>query len=437
MNSSTLHTRRQFLRTGVLGGAMAWSLPVFLERTFFALDAAAADAAIQTMTGKDAPILVVVQLAGGNDGLNTLIPFGDGAYYAARPRLGIAADKTLKLNDHLGLHGGLKNLRGLYDGGNLAVVQGVGYPNPNRSHFRSTDIWQTASDADRVERHGWIGRYFDSCCGGEDPTVGVSIGRETPLAFTASQPKGITLARPEQFRFLTQAASDPSATEDAFREMTMMDGDDAGAGGSVQGVGAAGAMAGGDMMDYLRRTSLDAQVSSDRILEITRRVKSQVTYPGGQLANSLSLVGRLIAGGMPTRVYYVSQGGYDTHSGQAGAHERLLGELDAALGAFVADLRAQGNFSRVLTMTFSEFGRRVAENNSGGTDHGAAAPLFVLGGGVKPGLYGQHPSLTKLHTGDLVHNVDFRSVYATVLDQWLRAPSETVLRRKFPNLGFV
>jgi uncharacterized protein (DUF1501 family) len=439
MNEPTFHTRRKFIRTGVLGGAVAWTLPVFLEKTFFALDAAAADSAVQAMTGKDGPILVVLQLAGGNDGLNTVVPFADDAYYKARPRLGIAAANTLKLNDSLGLNPRLAKLRGLYDSGELALIQGVGYPNPNRSHFRSTDIWQTATDADKFERHGWLGRYFDSCCGGEDPAVGVSIGRQTPLAFSASTPKGITLARPEQFRFHAESASNPTATEGLFREMNGMDASpsDDDAGGTVQSLGAAGAMVGGDTMDYLRRTALDAQISSDKILEITRKVRSSATYPGGPLANSLSLVARLIAGGMATRVYYVSQGGYDTHSNQSGAHDRLMGELDAALGAFVADLKAQGNFDRVMLMTFSEFGRRVAENNSGGTDHGAAAPMFVLGGGVKPGLYGKQPSLTQLTDGDLSYNVDFRSVYATVLEKWMHAPSEKVLRRKFPTMTFV
>ena len=437
MNEPTIHTRRQFLRTGVLGGAMAWTVPVFLEKTFFALDAAAADAAVQTMTGKDAPILVVLQLAGGNDGLNTVVPILDDAYYKARPRLGIAAGNTLKLNDHLGLHPRLTTLRGLYDSGELAVLQGVGYPNPNRSHFRSTDIWQTASDADKFDRHGWLGRYFDSCCGGEDPAVGVSIGRETPLSFSASTPKGISLARPEQFRFLADNANDPETADDLFREMNGMDAADENAGGTVQSLGAAGTMVGGDTMEYLRRTSLDAQVSSDKIREITRKVRASASYPGGQLATSLSLVARLIAGGMSTRVYYVSQGGYDTHSNQSGSHNRLMGELDAALGAFVADLKAQGNLDRAMLMTFSEFGRRVAENNSGGTDHGAAAPMFVLGGGVKPGLYGKQPSLTELTDGDLIYNVDFRSVYATILEKWMAAPSEKVLRRKFPTMTFV
>lgn len=431
MSEHTLHTRRQFLRTGVLGGAVAWTLPVFLEKTFLALDAAAADSLIQTATGRDGPILVVLQLAGGNDGLNTLIPYADDAYYAARPRLGIPADKALRLDDHLAMNARLTGLRGLYDSGDLAIVQGVGYPNPNRSHFRSTDIWQTASDADRFEREGWIGRYFDACCQGADPAVGVSVGRQAPMAFTARTPAGITLSRPEQFRFISETAGNPEATEEVFRGMM-----EENSGASVQALPGQ-SDTGGDTLDYLRRTALDARVSSDRILEITRKSRTPVPYPGGQLANGLNLVARLIAGGMPTRIYYVSQGGYDTHSGQAGSHDRLLGDLDASVSAFVADLKTQGHFDRVLLMTFSEFGRRVAENSSGGTDHGAAAPLFVLGGGVRPGLYGRQPSLTQLDKGDLIYNVDFRSVYATVLENWLGAPGEAVLKRKFPTMAFL
>jgi uncharacterized protein (DUF1501 family) len=193
----------------------------------------------------------------------------------------------------------------------------------------------------------------------------------------------------------------------------------------------------GDTLDFLQRTSLDAVVSSDRVAEIIKRTQPGVSYPPSRLADSLNLVARLIGGGMPTRVYYVAQGGYDTHSSQAGSHEKLMQELDTSLAAFCADLKAQGNFNRVLLMTFSEFGRRVAENASGGTDHGAAAPLFVIGGKVKPGLHGEAPSLSQLHNGDLIHRVDFRSVYATILSKWLNAPVEPVLKRGFPLMSFV
>lgn len=434
MNNPTLHTRRHFLRTGILGGAMAWTVPAFLERTFLALDAQAADSAVQVATGKDGPILVVLQLAGGNDGLNTVVPFEDDAYYRARPSLAVSPRDIIRVSDGLGFHQKLTGLKSLYDEGNLALIQGVGYPNPNRSHFRSTEIWQTAVDADKVDRHGWIGRYFDSCCAGADPAVGVSIGKQTPQAFSAENPHGISLSRPEQFRFVSENSSDPAATEAAFRQMTEMDEENTG--------GSIGDLPGmvsneGSTVDFLRKTTLDAQVSSDKILEISRKFRPMVRYPGGQLAESLSLVGRLIAGGMPTRIYYVSQGGYDTHSGQANSHARLLGEMDAALSAFAADMKAQGNYERVVVMTFSEFGRRVEENASKGTDHGAAAPLFVFGGGVKAGIYGKQPSLTELNEGDLIHNVDFRSVYATVLDKWLKAPSEVVLKQKFAGLDFV
>lgn len=427
----TLHTRRQFLRTSLLGGAVAWSVPVFLERTFFTLDAMAADSMVPT--GKDSPILVVLQLAGGNDGLNTLVPFSDDAYHRARPTLGIR--NPLKITDHLGLHPRLTGMRGLYDEGHLAIVQGVGYPNPNRSHFRSTEIWQTASDANKTESHGWIGRFFDSCCKGEDPCVGVSIGSQTPQAFVAEDPKGISFAQPEQFRFASEKASDPAAAEEFFRNMNEQSGE-SNDGGSIDMLqGSSGAH--GDTMDFLRRTALDAQMSSDKVLEITRKSKAPVPYPSNNLASSLNLVARLIGGGLPTRVYYVGQGGYDTHSNQLGSHERLMGELDSALSAFVADLKAHGNFNRVVLMTFSEFGRRVAENGSGGTDHGAAAPLFVTGGAVKAGLYGKTPSLTQLYNGDVVHNVDFRSVYASVLENWLKVPVAPILNRPFPTLNFV
>jgi uncharacterized protein (DUF1501 family) len=190
-------------------------------------------------------------------------------------------------------------------------------------------------------------------------------------------------------------------------------------------------------MDFLRRTALDAQLSSDKILAIARKYKSTVTYPPGQLASALGIIAKMIAGGLPTRVYYASQGGFDTHAGQMNAHERLMGDLNGAVAAFVADLKQQGNFERVLLMTFSEFGRRVAENANGGTDHGTAAPMFVVGGSAKPGTFGKYPSLTDLDRGDLKFQTDFRSVYGTVLEHWLNAPSDVVLGRKFPILPIV
>jgi uncharacterized protein (DUF1501 family) len=437
----TLHTRRQFLRTSVLGGALASTVPLFLEKTFLALDTMAAATPGQFRTGKDAPILVVLQLAGGNDGVNTLVPFGDDAYYKARPTLALPASQIIKLSDYAGFHPRLTGLHDLYSSGNLALIQGVGYPNPNRSHFRSTEIWQTASDENEIRNHGWLGSYFDNCCQGADPTVGVAIGNQTPQAFSSSNPMGIAFNNPEQFRYMSEAANDPKSAEQFMREINSTDvdsshvGNDNG-GGSIGMLSGAQA-GGGDTMEFLQRTALGAQISSDQILAISRKTKSSVNYPQSQLGNSLNLVGRLIAGGLPTRVYYVSQGGFDTHANQLPSHDRLMTDLNGALASFVADLKSQGNFNRVLMISFSEFGRRVAENASGGTDHGAAAPLFVLGGAVKPGLYGKYPSLTDLNDGDLKFSTDFRSVYATALEKWLGAPSELVLGKKYPLLSFV
>ena len=427
----------------MLGAAASWTLPVFLEKTFFALDAVAADALTQTATGKDGTILVVLQMAGGNDGLNMVVPYADDIYYRSRPKLGLPADKVLKLNSYAGLNGKLTGLKALFDEGHLSVVQGVGYPNPNRSHFRSTEIWQTASDADRNESEGWLGRYFDNCCAGADPTVGVAIGEEMPQAFAAKTPTGITFSQPEQFRWRPSEKVEGrmSAEESFFRQLNGSGGGEetlltASEGGSI---GAIPGKSKTDLstIDFLQRTALDAQLSSDKILAIARKYESNVPYPQGRLAASLSMIARMIAGGLPTRVYYVSQGGFDTHAGQVNAHERLMGELNDALSAFATDLKQQGNFDRVLLITFSEFGRRLVENANGGTDHGAAAPMFIVGGTVKPGLFGKYPSLSDLDYGDLKFNTDFRSVYGTVLDKWLRAPSQVVLGRKFPALPII
>jgi uncharacterized protein (DUF1501 family) len=438
-----LRTRREFLRTSVLGGALTWTVPAFLANTFSALQAEASGSATQSATGKDSTILVVLQMAGGNDGLNTVVPYANDYYRRARPRIGLPANSILKINDAVGLHPGLTGFKNLYDAGQLSVIQGVGYPNPNRSHFRSTEIWQTASDANTVERYGWIGRYFDNACRGADPTVGVSIGQQMPQAFSAKTPTGVSLENPQSFRFAagrSGANGEMNADEKSFRELNrppMGEGaENSGATiGAIQGPTAHQ----GSVMDFLERTALDAQVSSDKILAITKRVENQAAYPASQLGNALKLVGKLIGGGLPTRIYYVSQGGYDTHTNQTGQQERLLQDLGNSVKAFVEDLQAQGNFQRVLVMTFSEFGRRVTENANGGTDHGAAAPMFVIGHKVKSGLHGKYPSLAPqdLVNGDLQYNVDFRSVYSGVLEEWLKTKSQPILGAKFKPLTLV
>ncbi len=417
----SFHTRRSFLRTSILGGAAAWTLPSFINKTFAALDAEAAGAATQIATGRNGPILVILQLSGGNDGLNTLIPHADDAYFRARPKIAIPAKSVLRVSDTVGFNPKLSGIARLCADGEASIIQGVGYPNPNRSHFRSMEIWQTASDADETSPTGWLGRYFDNCCKGEDPAVGVNIGERTPQAFASAEPKGISFKNPERFRFADEDG-EPAAEPDE--------------GGSI-GMLAGGISPGGDTLDYIERVALDARVASERIAGIVSRHKGGIDYPRSKISQEFKLVSQLIAGGMPTKVYYLGHGGFDTHANQAGHHDNLLGQLDEAVAAFTADLKAQGNFDRVLLMSFSEFGRRVAENGSGGTDHGTAAPMFLIGGSVKPGLFGTAPSLTDLDAGDLKYSTDFRRVYATVLEDWLRAPSQAVLGRKFDKLSFV
>src|SRR5207248_9416227 len=266
---NTLQTRREFLRTSMLGAAATWTLPVFLEQTFFVLDAMAANAVTQTATGKDGTILVVLQLAGGNDGLNTVVPYADDAYHRARPRLALPDEQILTIDHHVGLNPKLAGLKSLYEEGHLGIVQGVGYPNPNRSHFRSTEIWQTASDADRNVSDGWLGRYFDNCCAGADPTVGIAIGEEMPQAFAAKTPTGVTFSQPEEFRWRPSEKTEGrmSAEEFFFRQLNgSTSGQDLAAseGGSISAISGKSKT---DLstIDFLTRTALDAQLSSDNI----------------------------------------------------------------------------------------------------------------------------------------------------------------------------
>jgi uncharacterized protein (DUF1501 family) len=428
-----MKTRRQFLRTSLTGVAATWSLPAFLDQTLLSMNAAAADLTVQAATGKDHPILVVLQMGGGNDSLNMVVPFADDDYYKARPKIALKADELHKLDGALGLHPAMKDLRGLYDEGSLALINGVGYPNPNRSHFRSMEIWHTASDSEKNEAYGWIGRYFDNACQGCDASVGINIGSQTPRAFQASkEPLGISFANPNQLRTLGEETSNgpKMARSESGAEETGP------AGGSIGEILGNPAMGEANPVDFLERTALDTRISSDRILEIVRRTTPETGYPNSALANDLRLVAQLIAGGLPSRVYYVNQGGYDTHSNQTQAHQRLLGDFSGALAAFCRDLKKRGLLDRVLVMSFSEFGRRVQENASGGTDHGVAGSMFLAGGAVKAGIHGQYPSLNErdLDKGDLKHHVDFRSVYATVLENWLRTPSQPILGRAFPKL---
>ena len=433
-----MKTRREFLRSTLLGASATWTVPMFVERTFADLHMGARDLSTQPVTGKDGTILVVLQLAGGNDGLNTLVPFADDAYHKARPRLAKKEKELITLNDHVGLNDSLPFLGSMFKEGNLGVVQGVGYPNPNRSHFVSTSIWETADPANRSST-GWIGRYFDNACSGADPTVGISLNKTQPESFGALKNPGVCLSSPELYRWI-HGGGEKAQAEEFFASLNSPEEEEGpvdGASIDMPAGGKPGGIQGESNLAFLERVAMDARVSSAKILELAAKHRSRVSYEGTPISRSLNMVSRLIAGGMPTRVYYVSHGGFDTHNQQVNSHDRLLGQLDRALKSFFADLKQQGNAERVVLMTFSEFGRRVSENASAGTDHGRASCLFVAGEGVKGGLYGKYPSLTDLDQGDLKHTVDFRGVYASVLEGWMKTSAKPVLRGDFPNFGII
>ena len=311
------------------------------------------------------------------------------------------------------------------------------------SHFVSTSIWETA-DPTNHSPTGWLGRYFDNACPGADPTVGISFNKTQPEAFGALKNPGVCLNSPELYRWI-HGGGEKAQAEEFFADLNKPDDrqddeDQPSDGGSIAmpGGGKTGGISGEGNLAFLERVALDARVSSKTILELASKHRTTIRYDGSPLARNLNLVARMIAGGMPTRVFYVSHGGFDTHNQQLNSHERLLGQLDGALKSFFADLKEQGNDKRVVVMTFSEFGRRVSENASAGTDHGKASCLFLAGPGIKGGLHGTHPSLTDLSEGDIKHTVDFRSVYGTLLTDWLKAPHlKSILGENYPKMGLI
>jgi uncharacterized protein (DUF1501 family) len=416
-------TRRVFLQKGLTLLAIAPTIPTFLDQTVMALNNPLDSSLTQQTSGKDGKILVVVQLSGGNDGLSTVIPYGDDVYYQSRQNISHPADQILKINDYLGLHPKLTSLKSLYDSGDMAIVQGVGYPNPNRSHFRAMDIWQSAQPEIQQPSTGWIGRYFDNTCPGCDPHVGVAIGETLPLVMQGEKVLPLSFERPDSYRYAGRDKTD-------YIKLNQIDSHPRPASTSPQ-------ITAGDQLDFLHRTAMDAQLSSEEILRLTRSHSSPAPYPANEFGNGLKTIAAMIAGGLPTRVYYVALGGFDTHVAQLNRHDALMKQLSDGLGAFWQDLKQQKNNDRVLLMTFSEFGRRVQSNASNGTDHGAAAPMFVMGSSIRQGIVSPHPSLTDLDQGDLKYVVDFRSVYASVLQNWLNTPSKPILGDQYPLLPLV
>ena len=364
----------------------------------------------------DDRVLVVVQLGGGNDGLNTVVPFEDDLYHRARPQIGLKSDRIIKLNDLVGFNDAMKPVMPYFERGQLAVIQGVGYPNPDRSHFRSMEIWHTASDSDKYLGDGWIGRYFDNNCSGTaQPQVGLALDADRPQAFGSALGFGVSTSDPRTFGWTPGKGAD---TEAAFLALN------------------AGKPAHNATLDFLRHTTTAAVESSEEVRLAAK--KGNITPPAkgsrNNRLNQLDTIAGLIRGGLATRIYYVSTSGFDTHADQVGKHAQLLGGVAGSLARFQAQLEKDGTADRVTTMVFSEFGRRVNENGSGGTDHGTAAPMFVLGKSVKGGVHGTAPNLGDLENGDLKYGTDFRQVYTSLLEDWLHTDPLKVLDQRFDKL---
>ena len=392
-------TRRAFLKTSTLL-ALAPSIPGFLART-----------ARAARSERDGRVLVVIQLDGGNDGINTVVPFADEGYARHRKVLRLAKDRLIKVNDQVGLHPSLANAGKLLESSRLVIMPGVSYPNPNRSHFRSMAIWQSARlDPEEHGGLGWLGRALDQDRLPAGATAAMLIGSgPPPVAIRGRRAVAAALDKPEDFAL--SAGADPRPVLPTAEPAD-------------------------DLTAFVRRSMLDAYATADRLAAVTGAQDTGARYPGSGLGNRLQLIARLLKIGFGARVYYTLQTGYDTHAAQLPTHGQLLFELAGALKAFLDDLAACRLADRVAVLLFSEFGRTVRENGSAGTDHGTSGPVFLAGTGVKPGLVGTMPSLIDLDPthGDLRVGVDFRQIYATVLEDWLGLPAQAALGGTFARL---
>ena len=412
--STGTYSRRLFMQQGMAFLSMATTVPLFKQQSAKGIMLPVGSLLSSQPGIPEDHTLVVIQLAGGNDGLNTVIPYGDRAYYNSRPQLAIKQSDVLEIPgaDGYGLHPNLTGLLELMNDGQAAIVQGVGYPNPNRSHFTSTDIWHTGNH--NGQGYGWLGKYFDNTCAGKpNPKGSIAIGNKAPLALHGKTQKAVNFETEKLFRWAGGTVD--SSLEKTYDEINRKE---------------SAAKEEDSQLDFLVRTSLDAQVSSDRIRSAVSK-QPLINYPDGELSKQLQLIGSMIRADLPTRVYYASLGGFDTHANQLNGHANLMRQVGGALNAFQNDLKKQGNTGKVITMVFSEFGRRVAQNGSAGTDHGTAAPMFLIGDYVQNGLLGEHPSLTNLDQGDLKFNTDFREVYAAILENWMGADSKAILGKKY------
>ena len=405
-NMNWLHDRRTLLTGGLaaIGGLTIFGNPAAAAASLFAPPA-------QDGGDSEDPLLVVIQLAGGNDGLCTIVPYAEDDYHAARNTTRVFSEEVLKIDDYRGFNPLLSGMRSLWDRGELAIVEGVGYENPNRSHFSSFDIWHAASDLGTAGGYGWLARLGVQLRKGDagDANIAVHVGDRLPYSLVMPEASGVCFRDPGQYQWDRNGASICEA---------------------VDGVG----MSGGANMSRVRRTFLKARDSSAVVRAAVDTYKPKVEYPDNSLGKSLSIVAALASGGIGARILSVELDGFDTHSGQRARHDDLLRTLDSGLTAFLEDLRGTPVGARTTVLVFSEFGRRVVENASIGTDHGTAGPLFVAGAAVKGGLYGKHPSLQDLDEGDLKFTNDFRGVYSTLIQDWFQRDAEALLGAQYSTL---
>lgn len=397
--------RRDFLRNSALTAAGTLFVPAFMKP----FEALALDELSQYKN------LVVVQLSGGNDGLNTVIPFGNDIYYQKRKSIGIKPENVIKLNDMQGLNLNLAALQQIYDQGWMTIINDVGYPNPDRSHFRSMDIWQTGSDSDQFLSTGWIGRYLDSNCETcKFPYSAIEVDDSLSLALKGEIKKGIALKDPNVlFR---------NTNETFFKQMVN---------NSKDNLDEAN-------LGYLYKTMIETSSSANYIQQTSKIYQSKATYPNSGFANQLKTVSKFISSGLKTKVYYVSLSGFDTHVNQLNQQGNLLRQYAEGMSAFLNDLKQHEKLDDTLVITFSEFGRRVEQNASNGTDHGTANNMFLFGGKLKKqGIYNPAPDLANLESGDLKYQVDFREVYGTILDKWLDVSNQQILNKKFQTMDFI
>ena len=357
--------------------------------------------------------LVVVQLNGGNDGLNTFVPYRNDIYYQMRPSLGIDPNQVIQITDELGMNAGLNSLQPLYDNGELVIINNVGYPNPDRSHFRSMDIWQSASDSNIYWKTGWLGRMLDASCPSDaGPYFGLESSEMLSLALKGNRMKGMAI---EDINRLNRIVKDPFLNDISTVHYNQ-----------------------GDTLDYLYKTLSDTKKSVAYLKEKADLYKTTITYPENELAHNLSGIAQLINAGAETKVYYASISGFDTHANQAIVQNNLLEKVSQSLSTFIEDLRKGGQLDSTLVLVFSEFGRRVKENGSRGTDHGTANNVMILGGNLKKsGFLNAGPDLMNLDNDDLIYSVDFRRIYATLLENFLEVDSKAVLGRSYEKLTFI